>query len=297
MAESLARGAREGLCPSTLKKSVADFASRTGCDTLVSLSLSHLFSLSHIFFLTLSTSLSHFHSHSYSCFQVHLMRPAVGVLPAKMTDFSVKKFVRFSEDEVSSPAPTPPAARSDCRQAAGKAGPPKTPSEGSRKKRRVEGGSGGSKVAGAGRKAAADNGPLEAAREALRSIATSAAALQAEAAHWEARSGEIDAQMVACQEGLGKAKEETTAKEEQVAKLSALMTEAKEGLQSSKDRERSWVEMIDRAVDQEKEAKAERERSLARLSAAEKAQKHLEESVQYLEQMMGGAGDGERDTK
>ena len=127
--------------------------------------------------------------------------------------------------------------------------------------------------------------PLEAAKEAVKSISQQISSLQARVTQSELSERSAERELESNQDGLRRAREETAKAEARVAELAAALVRAREELQNSRNREEAFQRGIDKAGAQLREAKEEKKRSLSQHSAAANAQKHLEESFQYLEQM------------
>ena len=127
--------------------------------------------------------------------------------------------------------------------------------------------------------------PLHAAKEAVKSITAQISALQTQVTWCEDSERDALAELESNREGLKRAREDRTRHEQRVAELEKELAVARSDLQSSKEREASCVQGIDLANHRLRQAQAEKGRSLSQFNAAANAQKHLEESFHYLEQI------------
>ena len=124
--------------------------------------------------------------------------------------------------------------------------------------------------------------PLVAAREAVSAIHTHVTTLKASVSHLENKESIATRKINEHRQELGALREETEKGRRVVNELERALERAKEELASIKAKEEQCLRMIDFSERELKDAQRDRARSLSQFSAATNAQKHLEESFQYL---------------
>ena len=131
--------------------------------------------------------------------------------------------------------------------------------------------------------------PLEAAKEAVKSIRVQMSSLQAKVSSSKVSEQALERKLEFQRNQLSSLREEAAKGARAVTELEAALAKAREAAAASKESEQNCLQSMQATMRDLKSVQDERARSLSQYSAAANAQKHLEESYRYLEQMSGPA--------